>query len=72
MLGVRDDLGTENGHTQSSITSIQDCLRLDKKENKHLDYIREACSGIEGQYLGTLRRNFDAEVADVKPLWPFS
>lgn len=47
-------------------------VRLDKKENKHLDYIREACSGTEGQYLGTLRRNFDVEVADVKPSRPSS
>ena len=47
-------------------------VRLDKKENKHLDYIREACSGTEGKYLGTLRRNFDAEVAHVKPSGPSS
>ncbi|GJS18671.1 protein ALWAYS EARLY 3 isoform X2 [Tanacetum coccineum] len=47
-------------------------VRLDKKGNKHLDYIREACSGTEGQYLGTLRRNFDVEVADVKPSGPSS
>lgn len=39
-------------------------VRLDKKENNHLDYIREAYSGTEGQYLGTLRRNFDVEVAE--------
>ncbi|KAI3522380.1 hypothetical protein L1887_00118 [Cichorium endivia] len=41
-------------------------IRIDKKENKHLDYIREACSGTEGHNLGTIRRNF--EVADAKPL----
>ncbi|PWA50644.1 hypothetical protein CTI12_AA471170 [Artemisia annua] len=47
-------------------------VRLDKKENKHLDYIREDCSGTEGQYLGTLRRNFDVDVADVNPSRPSS
>ncbi|KAL7597112.1 hypothetical protein Lser_V15G27974 [Lactuca serriola] len=40
-------------------------VRVDKKENKHLDYIREACSGTEGHNLSTLRRNF--EFSDVKP-----
>lgn len=47
-------------------------VRVDRKENKHLDYIREACSGTEGQNLGTLRRNFDVEVADAKPSRPSS
>ncbi|XP_024986896.1 protein ALWAYS EARLY 2 isoform X2 [Cynara cardunculus var. scolymus] len=47
-------------------------VRVDRKENKHLEYIREACSGTEGQNLGTLRRNFDVEVADAKPSRPSS
>nr|XP_043613972.1 protein ALWAYS EARLY 3 isoform X2 [Erigeron canadensis] len=42
-------------------------VRVGKKENKHLNYIREDYSGTEGQNLGTLRRNFDVEVADAKP-----
>ncbi|KAK9079883.1 hypothetical protein SSX86_001556 [Deinandra increscens subsp. villosa] len=42
-------------------------VRVDKKENLHLDYIREACSGTEGQNLGTIRRNFNIKVADAKP-----
>ncbi|KAL8244693.1 hypothetical protein R6Q59_010951 [Mikania micrantha] len=42
-------------------------VRVDKKENTHLDYIREACSGTEGHNLGTIRRNFNIKVADAKP-----
>ncbi|KAI3821957.1 hypothetical protein L1987_09535 [Smallanthus sonchifolius] len=42
-------------------------VRVDKTENTHLDYIREACSGTEGQNLGTIRRHFNIKVADAKP-----
>lgn len=42
-------------------------VRVAKKENKQIEYIREACSGTEGQNVGTIRRNFDVEVADAKP-----
>lgn len=42
-------------------------VSVDKKENTHLDYIREASSGTEGQNLGTVQRNFKVEVTDAKP-----
>ncbi|XP_076930113.1 protein ALWAYS EARLY 3-like [Bidens hawaiensis] len=42
-------------------------VRVDKKENTHLDYTREACSGTEGQNLGTIQRNFNIKVADARP-----
>ncbi|KAL4592913.1 hypothetical protein LXL04_005920 [Taraxacum kok-saghyz] len=35
--------------------------RADKKENKHLDYIREACSDTEEHNLSTLTRHFDSK-----------
>ncbi|KAK1436006.1 hypothetical protein QVD17_01781 [Tagetes erecta] len=52
-------------HDKKGIDGRQ--VRGDKKENTHLDYIREACSGTEGQNLGTVQRNFIIEVADAKP-----
>ncbi|XP_076938608.1 protein ALWAYS EARLY 3-like [Bidens hawaiensis] len=42
-------------------------VRVHKKENTHLDYTREACSGTEGQNLGTIQRNFNIKVADARP-----
>lgn len=42
-------------------------VRVDKKENTHFDYTREACSGTEGRNLGTIQRNFNIKVADARP-----